>query len=124
MQRLLASIALALLVAGVPDVVHADVVPPRALEVAEAWVARHGAPARVRTIRSWTGHGVGDQSRMEPGGYFALVFDVVDAQGRATTEEVRLVPAGRGDWRIILPDRSPASTRRAPTAPAASPPRP
>ncbi len=113
----------------------ADVVPPRAVEVAEAWLAltdrgrvaeavdrwfdaptSSGARALVaratkgavrpprivsRTIRSWTGYGEGDSSRMAPGAYFALVFETRDAAGRPGTQEVRLVPRGDGDWRVV-----------------------
>ena len=123
------------LVALLPAVCRADVVPPKAVEAADGWlalvdrgryreaVARYfdaSAPAdaralvvrldHARALRSrkvarrsmtaWLGHGEGDTSRMAPGSYFSMLFDVVDGSGTVTTDEVRLVP--RGDaWRVV-----------------------
>ena len=112
---------------------HADVVPPEAVDVAQAWLAlvdrgrdrdavtkyfdanspaaaramavqlgKIGPRARVarRTMTAWAGHGEGDMSRMAPGSYFAMVFDVVDAAGRTGSDEVRLIPLGDA-WRVV-----------------------
>jgi len=124
--------AAVLVVAILPFGARADVVPSAAVALADRWFAladagrmreavdacfddpgastaraqaTHPAPAplRDRTIRSWSGHGEGDVSRMAPGGYFALVYDGVDAGGRPQTVELRMVP--RGDdgtrWRLV-----------------------
>lgn len=117
----------------------ADVVPPRAVEVAEGWLSltdqgRHREavetygdvdrgkppapdidaaiarlavlhPPRVgvtRSIRSWAGHGTGDVSAMAPGAYFSLVFDTVDGAGTPGTDEVRMVPRGDGEWKVLV----------------------
>ncbi len=111
---------------------RADVVPPKAVEVADGWLAlvdrgrnreavrkffdrappadaramvatlERASPRTVsrRSMTAWVGRGDGDTSRMLPGGYFAMVFDVVDASGAQSTDEVRMVP--RGDtWRVV-----------------------
>lgn len=131
-RRRLITASAALLVAMTTGVSRADVVPPKAVEVADGWLALvdrgrnreavakyfdrtppadgramvarldHAPPRKLtrRSMTAWVGRGDGDMSRMMPGGYYAMVFDVVDASGLPSTDEVRMVP--RGDaWRIV-----------------------
>lgn len=143
-----------LVAAGLLAALHAppcsaDVVPQRAVEAAETWLAlvdagrtreavetccdgdaadrkrmiarlahdQQGAKPlkpKSRTIRSWTGHGDGDTSRMAPGAYFSLVFDTMPPSGAPLVEEVRLVPLGDGDWRVVDYVRGTPSARHDP----------
>ncbi len=124
-------LAAAVLVVTAAGGARADVVPPEAVEVADGWfrlvdrgdvepaIARYAeagsaaalrrrfASARprrqpvLRSIRAWRGHGNGDSLQMEPGGFFALAYDAIAADGTVGIDEIRMRPDGRGGWRIV-----------------------